>query len=80
VLPRKLAPDAPEAERRRWRAIRLDTHQELPGLILSADCDTGVCVMRVRGPDQVAADGSKSPGFRSVDYSLGPGGLALIGK
>jgi hypothetical protein len=80
VLPRKLPAETPEAERLRWRAIRLDTHVELNGLILSADCDTGQCVMRVRGPDQIAGDGTRTPGYRTVDYNLGPGGLALIGK
>lgn len=67
MLPRKLAHDVPQAERRRWRIVRLDTHQEIAGEILSADIDAGVCTMK--GPDGEARD-----------YSLGPGGFAIIGK
>jgi hypothetical protein len=65
VLPRRLAHDLPEAERRRWRIVRLDSAETLPGLILNADCDTGACTLR-------GSDGELR------DYSLGPGGLAII--
>jgi hypothetical protein len=66
MLPRRLSHDAPEAERRLWRVVRLDTHQELPGLILAADCDTGACTMK--------------EGDAAKDYSLGPQGLAIVGR
>lgn len=67
MIPRKLPFDLPEAERRRWRIVRLDTHQDLAGLILSADVDSGACVMK-------EASGA------AKDYALGPGGLAIIGR
>jgi hypothetical protein len=67
VLPRRLAPDQPAADRHRWRIVRLDTHAELPGEILSADVDAGIATMQ-------GADGA------AVDYSLGAGGIAIVGK
>jgi hypothetical protein len=67
MLPRKLANDVDEAIRRRYRIVRLDTHEELPGEILSADADNGVCVMK-------EASGA------AKDYSLGPGGFVIIGR
>jgi hypothetical protein len=67
MLPRRLAAEAPEAERRRWRVVRLDTHQELPGEIVSADADSGICTMK-------GSDGA------AKDYSLGPGGFAIVGR
>jgi hypothetical protein len=67
MLPRKLVQDMPEAERARWRIVRLDTHQDLPGLILSADADAGVVTMK-------GADGA------AKDYSLGSGGFAIVGR
>jgi hypothetical protein len=67
MLPRRIAQDLPEAERRRWRIVRLDTHETVPGLILSADCDTGACTMRGPAPEP-------------TQYDLGPGGIAIIGK
>jgi hypothetical protein len=67
MLPRRLAPDQPASERDRWRIVRLDTHEELSGEILSADVDAGIATMR-------GADGA------AVDYSLGAGGIAIIGR
>jgi hypothetical protein len=67
LLPRRLAPDQPAAERARWRIVRLDTHEELPGEILCADADAGIATMR-------EADGG------ARDWSLGAGGIAIIGK
>lgn len=68
MLPRRLTPDQPETERARWRIVRLDTHETLAGLILSADVDAGVARMKA------ASSGE------TVDYSLGPGGIAIIGR
>jgi hypothetical protein len=67
VLPRRLAADQPAAERRRWRVVRLDTHAELPGEIVSADADAGIATMQ-------GADGA------AQDYSFGAGGIAIVGK
>jgi hypothetical protein len=69
MLPRKLAADQPETERRRWRIVRLDTHEELPGLILSADCDSGACVMSVKKPDGAV---------EAEHLSFGPGAIIII--
>jgi hypothetical protein len=80
MLPRKLAQDAPEAERRRWRIIRLDTHAEMPGLILSADTETGVCTISEIVRIAVAEDGSRTEIREARDYDLGPGGFAIIGR
>jgi hypothetical protein len=67
MLPRRIAPDAPEAERRHWRIVRLDTYQEIAGEVLSADCDTGLCTVK------------KSDG-EAADHNFGPGGIAIIGR
>jgi len=78
MLPRKITHDAADGVKRLYRIVRLDTHQELPGEILSADADNGVCVMRERGPDEIAEDGTRTPTYRTNDYTLGPDGLAII--
>ena len=67
MLPRKLTGEDCEALRRRYRIVRADTFQELPGLILSADADSGVCVMKL-------ANGE------AKDFSLGAGGLIIAGR
>jgi hypothetical protein len=67
MLPRRIAHDAPDAERRRWRLVRLDTHVEVEGEILSADCDTGVCTIK-------KADGT------AADHNFGPDGIAIVGR
>jgi hypothetical protein len=46
--------DAGWAERRRWKAVRLDLYTDLPGIVSSANSDTGEIVMQV--PD---GDGTK---------------------
>jgi hypothetical protein len=67
MLVRKLAADAPAGDRRRWRIVRLDTHQDLPGEIVEADVENGTATM-------------KQPSGESTQYSLGPGGIAIIGR
>jgi hypothetical protein len=70
MLPHRLTADQPEAERRRWRIVRLDTHVMLGGLILEADCDSGACTMHVRRGDQVEVE----------SLNFGPGGIAIVGR
>lgn len=43
MLLRKIESSLAESERAKWRVVRLDTYETIPGLILSADCDNGVC-------------------------------------
>jgi hypothetical protein len=79
-LPRSLGAAQSEAERARWRVVRLDSCVPLDGAILHADVDTGVAVMRVRGPDGLAGDGSIVPTWQQATYNLGPGGLAIVAR
>jgi hypothetical protein len=80
MLPRKIEHDVPEAERRRWQIVRLDTYQVVPGLILSANCDTGVCTLSVVTGSVTGEDGKKTATTEVRDLSFGPGGLAIIGR
>lgn len=66
MLPRKIEADAPEAERRRWRVVRLDTHQQVAGDLISADADSGLVSMTVAGERK--------------DHNFGPGAIAIIGR
>jgi hypothetical protein len=80
MLPRRIAQDLPESERRRWRIVRLDSYETLPGLVLSADCDTGVCTMRIQLGVDTADDGTKTIKFDTRAHNFGPGGIAIIGR
>src|SRR5579871_4636051 len=46
MLPLKLTAADPESERRLYKIVRCDTMADLPGLILSANVETGLCLMR----------------------------------
>ncbi len=46
MLPRKLTAIDPESERARYKIVRRDTMQDVPGLILSANVETGLCLVR----------------------------------
>jgi hypothetical protein len=65
MLPDKLTAVDPESERRRYKVVRLDTHQDVPGLILSASVETGLCMMR--------ADSGEAQ-----EYNFGPYGLRIV--
>lgn len=75
---RILTPEQPEEERRRWVAVRLDTHETLPGLILAANADTGIAVMRVVVRYDVSEAGVRTAVCEPRDYSLGANGLMLV--
>lgn len=45
-LPTRLDPHTPEIERARWKVVRLDSGNDVPGLILLATIGTGKCSMR----------------------------------
>jgi hypothetical protein len=65
MLPTKLTAADAESERRRYKVVRLDTHDDVPGLILSASIETGLCMMR--------ADSGEAK-----EYNFGPYGLRII--
>jgi hypothetical protein len=64
MLPRKLTAVDPESERRRYKIVRRDTMADVPGLILSASVETGLCLIR----DTNGA---------SQEYNFGPDGLCI---
>jgi hypothetical protein len=61
----KLTVAHPEEERARYKLVRRDTMQDVLGLILSANAESGLCLMRIR-------DGE------SVEYNFGPDGLRIV--
>lgn len=79
ALPKRLGMDHTEEFRSRWRIVRLDTHEDLPGDILEADVDMGITKMRIRGPDKVEND-VIVPTFETVTHVIGAGGIAIVGR
>lgn len=65
MLPRKLTAVDPEEERRRYKILRRDTYEDVPGLILSANVDTGLCLLRL-------SNGA------SQEHNFGPDGLRIV--
>jgi hypothetical protein len=65
MLPRKLTAVDPETERRRYKVVRCDTMADVPGLILSASVETGLCLMR-------------STNGASQEFNFGPDGLRIV--
>jgi hypothetical protein len=63
-LPYRLTADIPETERARYVIVRLDTLAEVPGLILSASQETGLCLLRL-------------PNGASQEFNFGPEGLRI---
>lgn len=65
MLPRKLTAVDPESERRRYKIVRRDTLEDVPGLILSANVETGLCLVRL-------SNGA------SQEFNFGPEGLCIV--
>lgn len=65
MLPRKLTAVDAESERRRYKIVRRDTMADVPGLILSASVETGLCLLR----------GSNGA---SQEFNFGPDGLRIV--
>ena len=66
MLPRKLTAVDPESERRRGtRSCAATRWQDVPGLILSANVETGLCLLR------------QSNGA-SQEFNFGPDGLRIV--
>ena len=78
MLLRQLGSAETDAERARWRVVRLDTMQPLEGEIMEADIDSGVATMRERGPDKVDDSGKVVPTWQTVVHSIGAGGIAIV--
>jgi len=65
MLPSKLTAVDPESERALYKIVRRDLMADVPGLILSASEETGLCLMRL-------ADGT------SQEHNFGPAGLRIV--
>jgi hypothetical protein len=65
MLPRKLTAVDPESERARYKIVRRDTMQDVPGLILSANVESGLCLLR-------HSNGT------SQEFNFGPDGLRIV--
>lgn len=65
MLPTTLSAANPESERRRYAVVRLDTMAVVPGLILAANRDTGMCLMR-------------GDNGEAKEHFFGPGGLRIV--
>jgi len=64
MLPQKLTAVDSEEERARYKIVRRDTMDDVPGLILSASVETGLCLLRL-------SNGA------SQEYNFGPSGLCI---
>ena len=65
MLPTTLSAANPESERRRYAVVRLDTFETMPGLILAANVDTGMCLLRQTNGE-------------AKEHFFGPGGLRIV--
>jgi hypothetical protein len=65
MLPHTLSAANPESERRQFMVVRLDTMEIVPGLILAANCETGMCLLRDTRGD-------------SKEHHFGPHGLRIV--
>lgn len=65
MYPTKLTATDPESERELYKIVRRDLMIDVPGLILSANADAGVCILRL-------SNGA------SQEYNYGPGGLMIV--
>lgn len=65
MLPRRLTAVDPESERCRYKIVRRDTMADVPGLILSANVETGQCQLR-------------SSNGTSQEFNFGPDGLRIV--
>jgi hypothetical protein len=63
--PHKLTAHDPESEREKYKIVRRDTFDDVPGLILSASVETGLCLLRLASGE-------------SHEYNFGPGGFSIV--
>ena len=65
MLPLRLTAADPESERARYKIVRRDLMQDVPGLILSASVESGLCLLR-------------QPDGASQEFNFGPDGLRIV--
>lgn len=81
MLPRKLTADQSETERARWQIVRTDTMRAMPGEIVAADVERGICKLRTLNRIETAEDGvTKTPVFDVIEHNLGTGGFVIVGR
>jgi hypothetical protein len=68
MLPTKLSAVDPESERRRYKIVRTDLMEDVPGLILSANVETGLCLLRRRVNDE----------DKTEEHNFGEYGLRIV--
>ena len=68
MLPTKLTADDPESKRALYKIVRRDTFEDIPGLILTADTTSGICLMRV----------VEYGATKDVEHNYGPEGFSII--
>ena len=71
MLPHSFSAADPEADRARYKIVRRDTMADVPGLILSASVETGLCLLRL-DPPQGKGD--------AQEFNFGPHGLSIVMK
>lgn len=54
------------SEKARWKIVRTDTYEDVDGVIIAADEDTGECCVQVGGETKT--------------LSFGPRGIRIIGR
>jgi hypothetical protein len=65
MLPLRLTAADPESERARYKIVRRDLMQDVPGLILSASVESGLCLLRLVSGE-------------SQEFNFGPDGLRIV--
>lgn len=68
MLPTKFTGEEPEEDRKLWKIVRRDTFADVPGLIMSADVQTGSCSLKtlVPGGDAITKHEFGADGLRIV--------------
>lgn len=65
MLPLVFTAADPESTRARYKIVRLDSGADVPGLILSASVDSGLCLLR-------------NAAGESAEHSFGVNGLRIV--
>jgi hypothetical protein len=74
MLPRKLTAVDPQVEPTRYKIVRADTTQDMPGLILWANVEASLCLLRsssILGPDGLRLVALRAE--RGLTRRVGPG-------
>lgn len=65
MLPMKLTAEVPETVRRRYQVVKLDTLMPVPGLIVAASVETGLCML-------------KDSMDQTQEYNFGPDSIKIV--